>query len=223
MKRLSIAAWVVGLVLAMAVPAFAKGVHQVILTGGGQEVVFAGSGEPNTNTVLSDLAGSTKLFDGLWANGDRIPRPTGDLGPQITAVWLFIGPAGDIPIVQYLYPFAAGGPVGQIPGGQVFLDDTVDEAWLTLADDFAVNLTAAGFDLAMLEPTAEAVAAVATPPAPGVTATREATPEAKAETAPSETDSGWPALWPLALLAALAGSTLVVRSGIIGRRIRRVA
>ena len=58
----------------MSIPAFAKGVYQVTLTGGGQEVTFNGSGEPNTNTILSNLSGSARFFDGLWTDDHLIPQ-----------------------------------------------------------------------------------------------------------------------------------------------------
>jgi hypothetical protein len=44
-RRALVVAGVIGLGLAMAVPALAKGAYQVTLTGGGQEVTFNGGAE----------------------------------------------------------------------------------------------------------------------------------------------------------------------------------
>lgn len=135
------------------------------LRGGGQEVTFAGEGEPNTNTILSHLADAVGIYDGLWTEGRRISRPSRDLGPRVTAVWLFMGSADDIPIEQHLYPLAEGGPVGHIPGGQALWDDVVADAWFPLADDVVDQLAVVGFEVTAMQP-APSVEVVAPPPPP---------------------------------------------------------
>ncbi len=178
-RHVVVVAWVAGLVLAMAAPAFAKGAYQVTLTGGGQEVIFTwnngNNGERSTNAALSNLVGSARLFDGLSMDDRVFAEPSGDLGPQITAVWLFIGPNGDIPVVQLLYPFAEGGPVVHFPAGQVFIDEPIRDAWFPLGPDIGEDLAAAGFDLDVLG--SRNTAAVESPIAlfPVATAVREVT------------------------------------------------
>ena len=224
-RRVVVVGWVVGLVLALAVPAFAKGTYQVTLTGGGQEVTIEGSGEPSTNTKLSNLADSARLFEGLWTD-DRlvpVPQPSGNLGPQITAVWLFIGPSDDIPVVQHLYPFAEGGPVAHILSGQVFIDEVIWEAWLPLDSDIGADLAAVGFDLDALGSKTPTTVEPVVAPLLMATAVREATSAASVTGALVTTRSGSGGsaagvLW----LVAVAGTAISI-SGIMRRRIRRVA
>jgi len=194
-RRVLVVGGVIGLGLAMAVPALAKGAYQVTITGGGQEVSFDGKWEPDTNTALSNFAASVKLYDGLWTESEWVAEPSGDLGPQITAVWLFIGPADDIPIVQHLYPFAVGGPVGHIPGGQVFIDDPVEETWFPLADELVEAFGAVGFDLTAIDANGEGPV----------------------------TGTSWSPVWVLGLLAAIGGGAQVARSGIMRRHLQRAA
>ncbi len=219
-RRVVVVAWVVGLVLAMSVSAFAKAVlYQVTLTGGGQEVTFTGNGEPNTNATLSNLHRSARLFDGLWID---VPQPSGNLGSQITAVWLFIGPNHvEIPIVQHLYPFAEGGPVAHIPTGQVFINEPLREAWFPLGPDIGEDLAAVGFDLDALGSTAPAAVEPPIVPFPVAAAVREATSAAPVTEALATTrsDTGRSAPGVLWLVAA-AGAALAL-SGIMRRRIRR--
>ncbi|MCH7584570.1 MAG: hypothetical protein IH941_05355 [Acidobacteria bacterium] len=222
-RRVVVVGWVAGLVLAMSIPAFAKGVYQVTLTGGGQEVTFNGSGEPNTNTILSNLSGSARFFDGLWTDDHLIPLPSGNLGPQIAAVWLFIGPNDDIPVVQHLYPFAEGGPVAHIPAGQVFINDSIREAWFPLGPDIGEDLAAVGFDLDALGSRTAATVEPPIVPLPVATAVREATSAAPVievlVTTRSDTGISAPGvLW----LVAAAGTVLAL-SGIMRRHIRRRA
>ncbi len=112
-RRVFVVGWVAGLVLALAVPAQAKGVSGVTLTGGGEEITFEGSGEPNTNTKLSNLAGSARLFQGLESDRPPTMAPSGDLALPITARWRFPTSATEATIVvQYLYLDAPDGPIG---------------------------------------------------------------------------------------------------------------
>lgn len=212
--------WVVGLVLALAVPAFAKGVYQVTLIGGGQEVTFTGTA---LSSLPESIQLSIQLYDGLWGDGERVARPTGDLGPRITALWLFSrGAAEGLPIVQYLYPFAEGGPVGLIPGGQAFFGgDRVVEAWFSVADALTDDLAAVGFDLTLLNPTAKTVVAT-TSTAPAAVVVGDVTPVAQAAEALSTTDSGWSPLAALGLIGAVVVAVLVARSSIMRRRDQRM-
>ena len=126
-----------------------------------------------------------------------------------------------MPIVQYLYPFAEGGPVGHIPGGQAFFDDPVEEAWFPAADDLTDDFAAVGFDLTLLNPTAE-TAAAPTNIAPAAVVVGDVTPVAQPAEAPSTTDSEWSPLWALGLIGAVVVGVLVARSGIMRRRNQRM-
>ena len=158
-RRVVTIVWAVGLILAIAAPAGAKGVDAVTLSGGGIEVTFVGFGEPNTNTKLAKLAESARFYEALWADAPESNSPTGDLGPRITAEWRF--PVGaptmivQYPvIIQYLYLDAEGGPVGHIPGGQELYGDVYPESWFLLAPEIAEHLAAVGFDVTTLDSTA---------------------------------------------------------------------
>jgi len=199
-RRLVSVGWVVAFVLALALPAFAKGAHQVTLTADGQRVTYSGQGEPNTNTTLSNFAGSVQLFDSISEGGNRVAEPTGDLGPQITAEWMFMGPIGDIPLAQALYPFAAGGPVGHIPAGQMLWDEEIEEAWFPLTDDLTTAFASVGFDLTLLDP---------------------ATAQSEQTTSPPESPVS--TLWLVGMLTATAVSAVGARSSIMRRRNQRMA
>ncbi len=222
-RRMVVVAWVAGLVLALAVPAIAKGVYRVILTGGGQEIIFEGSGEPSDNSKLSNLADSARFFDGLWTDDQLVAEPSGDLGPRITAVWLFIGPKDDIPVIQYLYPFAEGGSVAHIPSGQVFIDDPIREAWIPLGPDLGEDLAAVGFDLDAVG--SRTTAAIEPPAAPLITATaiREAKSVASVTEARVIPRSEAAGSAPIVLWLLVATGTAAAISGIMRRRIQRAA
>ena len=199
-RRLVSVGSVLVFVMAIAFPALAKGAHEVSLSSDGQRVVFSGDGEPNTNTTLSNFAESVHLFDSLWVDGERLAEPIGDLGPEITAEWMFLGPIGDIPIVQYLYPFAEGGPVGHIPAGQMLWDEAVEEAWFPIADDPTAAFASVGFDLTLLDPAT-----------------------IKADETTSLPQPAWSPLWLFGLVVAMGAGALGARSGIMRRRNQRMA
>ncbi len=215
---------VVVFVLALAIPAFAKGAYQVTLTGGGQEVTYTGEGDYKTNSVISDLIEAANLYNGMWfdygarLDGPWIPRPDGALGPRIEAVWLFIGPNRDIPVVQYLYPSARGGPVAHIPGGQVFIDEVMRDTWFPIANDIDEALLAVGFDLAVFDETASPVAVRGfTSPIStvGLTVSTATAVREKGVAIPS---AGFGSIW---LVAAVTGAAAVL-SGIMRRRNSRM-
>ncbi|MFQ5553862.1 MAG: hypothetical protein ACE5GC_00665 [Acidimicrobiia bacterium] len=223
------------LVVTTAGPAAAKGAYEVTLTGGGQDVTYTGNGELHTNTTLSNFAASVELYGGLWEEGKRIAAPQGDLGPRITAAWMFIGPAGDVPVVQYLYPFAAGGPVSHIPGGQHLFDDVVVDAWFPIADDVVADLASLGFDAtalgsgpagpaparvdtappAALEP---AVEDAARPSVPAPAVVEAVSPVAGGDASPAATSSSISRVVILSVGAAVALWAIMGR-----RRMRRLA
>lgn len=214
-RRLISVGWVLVFAIASVVPAYAKGAHQVTLTADGRQVTFSGEGEPNTNTTLSNFAGSVRLFDSISEGGRRVAEPIGDLGPQVTAEWMFMGPIGDIPLVQVLYPFAADGPIGHIPAGQMLWDEEVEEAWFPLADDFSEAFLSIGFDLSLLDP--------ATSVSIGFDLFLLDPATSQREQAASFTESPWSPLWLFGLLIALGTGAVGARSGIMRRRNQRMA
>ncbi len=214
-RRLIAVAWIVGLVMAIAIPALAKGVDAVTLSGGGEEVFFAGSGEPNTNTKLSNLADGAHFFEGLWADEPQATRPAGELGPRITAEWHFPGGLSEgVIIVQYLYPAAEAGPVGHIPGGQEHYQEVNQDNWFPLAPDIVEDLAAVGFDVTAVGLESAAVTDSAPPKAaaPTATAAREATPSL-----PSASTIPW------LMAVGLATGAVFALLGIMRRRIQRRA
>lgn len=137
------------LVVLAAAPAAAKGVDGVVLTAGDQEVAIEWSYTYGTPGDLESLVRSTHLYDVDWLQGDRHVRPTGDLGPAVIASWHFPDPVGSV-IVQHLYPFAEGGPVGHVPGGQTYFDGETTDTWHPLRRDIVDVLEAAGIDTTRL-------------------------------------------------------------------------
>lgn len=224
-RRVVVVGWVVGLVLAFAVSAQAKGVSGVTLTGGGEEITFEGSGEPNTNTKLSNLAGSARLFQGLESDRRSTVAPSGDLESPITVRWRFPTSATEVTIVvQYLYLDAQDGPIGYIPGGQELWGATYPDAWAPLGPDIADDLAAIGFGVgaATLALAAEAIEPPMTVLATA-TAIREATVGLPVGSAPTSgaSESAPPRL--VILGAVITAGAAISISGIIRRRLQRVA
>ncbi len=224
-RRVVVVGWVVGLVLALAVPAQAKGVSGVTLTWAGEEITFEGSGEPNSNTKLSNLADSARLYEGLASDRPPTLVPAGDLGSPITAGWRFPTSATETTIVvQYLYLDAQDGAIGHIPGGQELWGEIYPDAWVLLGPDIADDLAAVGFEIATTDP--KIPARTIEPPMtvlPTLTAIREApvTLGAGSAAIPGESES---ALIPVVILGAVtATGAAIAISGIMRRRIQRVA
>jgi hypothetical protein len=162
MVRRILAAAVATIVL-IAPAAGAKGVDGVTLSSGDQTItlgapngreVTASSDQTLTNATpyggeFTRFIDSTRFFDGFWPQGPIGTIPSGKLGPQVIAEWNFPVPQPTV-IVQYLYPFAEGGPVGHIPGGQEYAGSISADSWFPLADDIVEQLDAVGFDTTRL-------------------------------------------------------------------------
>ena len=227
MKRIVVLS-VVGLLLAHAVPAFAKGAYQVTLTGGGKQVTYTGEGNHETNSAISDLIDAVDLYNGMWIDygarldGPWIPRPEGDLGPRIEAMWLFIGPGGDIPIVQYLYPLAPDGPVAHIPGGQVFIDEVMRDTWFPIADDVDRALASVGFDLSGFDSSATPVAVRGFESPIAAVAHTVSTATALREKGVPIPGAGLGSAWMIAAALAAATGAAATLSGIMRRRNSRI-
>jgi hypothetical protein len=146
-RRIALAVIVV---LVAAAPASAKGVDGVVLTVGDQEIAIDWQHVYGAEGDLASLVDATHLYDIDWWNGDRYDRPLGDLGPVVVAHWNFPDPV-ESEIVQYLYPFADSGPIGHVPPGQEYFEESIVGAWHPLRSDVADVLAAAGLDLTRLE------------------------------------------------------------------------
>ncbi len=224
-RRVFVVGWVAGLVLALAVPAQAKGVSGVTLTGGGEEITFEGSEEPNTNTKLSNLAGSARLFQGLESDRPPTMAPSGDLGLPITARWRFPTSATEVTIVvQYLYLDAVAGPIGHIPGGQELWGEIYPDAWVPLGSDIVDDLAAVGFGVDAA-PSAMAAEAIEQPMTvlPTATAIREATVGLPVGSTPMSGASESAPLRLVILGAVITAGAAIAITGIMRRRLQRVA
>lgn len=151
----------VATVVLVAPAAGAKGVDGVTLSSGDQTLTLGMANgreltAPSGAQTATPYGGefprfldSTRFFDGFWPQGSIGTMPSGQLGPRVIAEWNFPVPEPTI-IVQYIYPFAEGGPVGHIPGGQEYAGSISADSWFTLADDIVEQLEAVGFDTTRL-------------------------------------------------------------------------
>lgn len=153
--------------LLVAAPALAKGTSGVVLSGGGQEITLEATASADSD--LAALVRATHLYDVDWWTGDRHEMPAGELGPRIVAEWDFPHPVGSV-IVQHLYPFADGGPVGHVPGGQVYFDEPIVGAWHPLRPDIVETLEAVGFDTEALRASGSSIFPTLPEPVAWVTA-----------------------------------------------------
>jgi hypothetical protein len=112
------------LLLVVAPAALAKGASAATIRGPGLErpISLRGLGEPGTDTRLANLADQTGLFAVMFGDtsaGELSDQPpAGDLGPRYTITYAVPGDNGTFPVVQELYPYAAGGPVTHAQPGQ---------------------------------------------------------------------------------------------------------
>lgn len=126
-------------ILAWAAPAHAKGA-----TGG----TIEGEGIEDAITVPADLSGQSGLYELIWES-DGTTRlgeaPTADLGPRFVLTWMLVGPNGDVPIEQELYPYAEGGPVTHVAAGQPMWEaaETLG-GWSTAPQGFVTRLETLG-------------------------------------------------------------------------------
>jgi hypothetical protein len=123
-RRLSVALVVPALLLAFAPAALAKGANAATIEGPGLEhpITLRGLGEPGADTRLAKLADQAGLFAAMFGDTSAgqlsgVP-PGGALGPRYTITYAVPGDGGAFPVVQDLYPYAAGGPVTHAQPGQ---------------------------------------------------------------------------------------------------------
>src|SRR5438132_8259434 len=116
-----------GALVALAIPvaALAKGPSSASISGPGMSraLAVAGDGEV-TGNALGSLAQTSGFFPQMFGQTPDptvSTRPTIALGPRYKVVYVVPGPnAIRSRLVQWLYPFAKGGPVTYLKPGQRF-------------------------------------------------------------------------------------------------------
>jgi len=126
MRRIVVAALVAAALVMVATPASAKGAQDAVLRGPGLGDAPA-TLDPQQAMTLAIAANVYSAVEHDGPNRAAVVlarKPAGDLGPRyIVTFHLFIdGADGTAAIRQRLYPFAEGGPVSYMPGGQKWCD-----------------------------------------------------------------------------------------------------
>jgi hypothetical protein len=194
----------------------AKGASAATISGGGPgglpggPITLKGDGEPGTGTDLSNLAEGAGVWALLFEDGapgalSAAPTPAAQRGPRYTITWTFPNGAGtEDKVRQFVWPYAAGGPVTYLAPGQKVLDTTTAGGWYKASDVLRTSLIDLGLpNRPALTAPASGGAGTATPASPGAAATPSAATASPADPAP--------ALWPkvaagvaLLLVAAVA-------------------
>jgi hypothetical protein len=127
--------------LAFPAAAAAKGPAAATLTGPGldEPIRFQWSGRVADLGLLVEQSGFFAAAFGQAPNPMLARRPEGSLGPRYTITY----DLGN-PVRQHVYPWARGGPLTHVPGGQRFWDTkTTDRGWYR-ASGLTDTLVAAG-------------------------------------------------------------------------------
>jgi hypothetical protein len=119
----------VGAIVALSIPvaALAKGPSSASISGPGlsRSLAVAGDGEV-TGNALGNLAQTSGFFPQMFGqtpDPTLSTRPAGSLGRGFRVVYVVPGPnALRSKVVQWVYPFARGGPVTYMKPGQRFWD-----------------------------------------------------------------------------------------------------
>jgi hypothetical protein len=212
----------VALLLLVPTAAQAKGATAATIEGGGPgglpggPITLRGDGEPGSGTALGNLTDASGLFTLMFERRRTATRPCGQcpgglkaaptdrLGPRYTITWTFPDDSGtDRGIRQYVYPYAATGPVTFMPTGQPIFKDRTIGGWYQATDSLRQQLISLGL------PDRTALGSAASPaPAP-------ASPQPAPPASP-------PAAWP-GVVAAVAGLLLLVAGAAVVLRRRRAA
>jgi hypothetical protein len=210
-RRALLAMLAIALLLAVVpTAAQAKGASAATISGGGPgglpggPISMKGDGEPGSGSDLSTLAEAAGMWALLFEDGapgslPAAPTPVAQRGPRYTITWTFPNGAGtEDKVRQFVWPYAAGGPVTYLAPGQKVLDTRTEGGWYRSSDVLRASLIALGL------PNRPALTA----PAPAGSASPAPAPAA-AEPAP--------ALWPrvaagvVLVLAAAVGVVLILR------------
>jgi hypothetical protein len=144
------AAGVLGLVLAAAVPASAKGPQSLSISGPGLTSPIELSSDSNPEELSEIDTGMWLAMPGATDPALLADAPTGDLGSRYTLTWqLMGGPGGETsPIRQDLYLDAAGGPLAYTPAGQPIWDGVTRSGWYRAPERVRDMLASAGVPVA---------------------------------------------------------------------------
>jgi hypothetical protein len=124
-RRIAIA--VAAALLAFPAASEAKGPAEATLTGPGldEPIRFEWNGRVADLGLLLEQSGFSAAAFGRAPNPMLARRPEGPLGPRYTITYEL----GE-PVRQHVYPWAQGGPLTHMPGGQPFWDTkTTDRGW----------------------------------------------------------------------------------------------
>jgi hypothetical protein len=190
MRRVSVALLAGAAIVAGALPAQAK-------VAGAANISGPGIGGGGISMRGDDGAGYPPM-SGLLAGSDGMDQaPTKALGARYVSRYITSEPASQPPVVQYLYPYAEGGPVVYTPPGQEWMagaDGTAPTGWFRMSQGLLDALIDRGLPQQAPQP-AEAPADVQGQP------------------------QSAPAAWPAGVVGAmvlLAG--LLVAGALVGRR-----
>ena len=217
LQRRVVAVLVLALLVAVVpTAAQAKGASQATISGGGPgglpggPITVKGDGEPGSGTDLSNLAEEAGVWSVLFEDGPggelaSVPAAT-DRGRRYTITWTFPNGAGtEDKVRQYVWPYAAGGPLTFMASGQRVLDGTTKGGWFRATDSLRLSLVTLGL------PSRQPLTA-STPATP---ATPAAQPSAGAQpsAAPDPASAVWPrvAVGLVLVLAVAAGGALFLR------------
>ena len=205
-RRAALAVLAVSLLLAVVpTAAQAKGASAATISGGGPgglpggPITMKGDGEPGSGSDLSTLAEEAGmwavLFEGGQAGGVKeAPTPAAQRGPRYTITWTFPNGAGtEDKVRQFVWPYAAGGPVTYLARGQKVLDTRTEGGWYKASDVLRTSLIGLGL-----------------PDRPALTAPAAPAPASPVSPAPADPA---PALWPK--VAAGVGLLLVAAVAVV--------
>ena len=212
MSRRAVLAMLTLALLLAVVPtaAQAKGASGATISGGGSgglpggPINIKGDGEPGSGSDLSTLAEEAGmwavLFEGGQAGGVKdAPTPAAQRGPRYTITWTFPNGAGtDDKVRQFVWPYAAGGPVTYLAPGQKVLDTRTEGGWYKASDVLRTSLIGLGL-----------------PDRPALTAPAPASPGSASPASPAQSAQAGPApaLWPK--VAAGVGLLLVAAVAVV--------
>ena len=218
MRAMAAGAWAVGLVVALAGPAAAKGPTEVTVTypdGAEVDIDLTASGrtEGNPGTLVEDM-GLWSMLDPGAGVPDVTPSPPDGLaedglGPRYEVTWTMYDAQEGFELVQYLYPDAPGGALVHSPGGQPAepYSPETSGGWLRSPGDPAASLAALGVDL---DAPASPPAGAAAPAAAGDGGGGAPTPAADGAGGDGGGSGAAVPVVPLAALAAVVAASGVV-------------
>lgn len=208
----------------VAPPAHAKGPMVAVLEAPGAAPVVlrpGGDADDPFYELQRQVGYWTAMSPTMGSDGGMIvTEPAGDLGPSVRLTWdqpeargAALRALGDVDpeaiehqppsLVQELYPWADGGPVAFVAGGQTTFDEPSVATWYRIDDDLATTLAELGVD-------APTVHAAAGREAQAVAAAGKAPTNRPGDVGPDPvTDDGVP--WSL-----VAGGIILVTAAIGG-------